>query len=54
MDEQLKVKKGTFTLVGTYVITEIVIFAKNEYYQITNKIIFLKKNFFFERLVEVR
>ena len=47
MDEQLKVKKGTFTLVGTYVITEIVIFAKNEYYQITNKIIFFKKYIFF-------
>ena len=46
MDEQLKVKKVTFTLVGTYVITEIVIFAKNEYYQITNKIIFFKKIYF--------
>ena len=32
--EQLKVKKVTFTLVGMYVITEIVIFAKNEYCQI--------------------
>ena len=46
MDEQLKVKKVTFTLVGTYFITKIVIFAKNEYYQITNKIIFKKKFFF--------
>ena len=49
MDQQLKVKKGTFTLVGTYVTTEIVIFAKNDYYQITNKITFFRK-----RLVEVR
>ena len=46
MDEQLKVKKCTFTLVGTYVITEVVIFAKNEYYQINNKIIFLKNIYF--------
>ena len=47
MDEQLKVKKGTFTLVGTYVTTEIVIFAKKDYYQIANKIIFFKKYIFF-------
>ena len=47
MDEQLKVKKCAFTLVGTRVKTEIVIFTKNEYYQIINKFKFKKIYIFF-------
>ena len=54
MDEQLKIKKCAFTLVGTCVKTEIVIFAKNKDYQIINNLNLKRYIYFLERLVEVR